>query len=339
MLIHNVHIMWLNAVSLNRWWQKRHYGHLGVYWLLVPMLLLCSASPVATARATPADTTTITWYMYDLPPYHILRGADKGTGPLDFIYQQWQTLLPTYDHQPVAVNTTRMVREFQSDKDHRCITSSFIFPQSKDHWVWSKAIYVEPPAVIVTRRSLVSTFMKQYGVDIDGTPCQDCDSRIVDFRKMIATQSLRFGHFEGRIYSGFVDALINDKIDHEHVISVSTYAPGEGLMRMLQRGRVDYIVEYLPEIHWLSRSNQLEADRELIALKIAEHHALSPVHVGCTNTAWGNGIIEKLNQQITPQFRALVGQAFEPWLLDDFNVTHFREAQSRYFDKSTVVPE
>ncbi len=258
----------------------------------------------------------ITWYMYDLPPYHILRGDFKGQGPLDYIYSTWQMLLPNYQHKPVPVNIKRMLREFNSTKDYRCITSSFKFPESLEHWVWSKALYVEPPAVIVANNKVVNSHTTG-------------DS--ADFAELLADKSIVFGHFDGRIYSGKLDNLIKKNIGQPNVLSVSSYAPGESLMRMLQRGRIDYILEYLPEIHWLKLSNQLDKKLNFSALSITNHQTLSPVFVGCVASQWGQQTILQLNEKITDNFRKLIWRKYEKWLYSDFAITHFRQAQKQFF--------
>lgn len=283
-------------------------------WLSCLLIIIVSLLP-HLARSE----TIITWYRYDLPPYHILRGEFVGQGPLDYVFELEKQWLSDFRHTTIAVNTTRMNREFLSRKDHRCITASFIFPVSVPGWTWSNAIYVEPPAVVV-------------GNDQAITPLAKNDS--VDFEVLLAQENLKFGHFDGRIYGGIVDPLIEEYLDKPNFISVSSYASGESLMRMLNRGRVDFILEFLPEIHWLNLSGQLTTQTKLSNFKIIGHEPLSPVHIGCVNTDWGNKIIARVNKAITPSVRATIWEKYEKWLYTDFAINHFRNAQQQYFGSS-----
>jgi len=261
----------------------------------------------------------ITWFRYDLPPYHILRGEYKGQGPLDYIHELEKQWLSDHQHKTINVNVTRMLREFSTPGARRCITSSFIFPASLEHWVWSHAMYVEPPAVIIANAKVVERHGNNYAVD---------------FESLIKDETLKFGHFDKRIYSGKIDQLINEQIGKSHILPVASYAPGESLMRMLQRGRVDYIIEYLPEIHWLMLSDQQEDNISLSTLKIEGHDSLSPVHIGCAKSEWGEETIKRLNKEINANIRQKVWQKYERWLHSDFAISIFRDAQERYFNSN-----
>ncbi len=259
----------------------------------------------------------ILWFQYDLPPYHILRGKYVGQGPLDYMFQRWRNSLPEYRHVSIPVNTTRMLREFNSNRDYRCITGSFAFPQSKENWLWSKPIYVEPPAVVVTRNDVWAKLNKPKSIDFDN---------------LLNHSDLIFGHFDGRIYSGEIDQQIESVINNENIISIATQASGESLMKMLHRRRVDYILEYLPEIHWLTLSKQLGYAKDFATIALKNHKSLLPVHVGCVKSQWGEKIIQRLNQAINNDTRQQIFQHYENWLAKPSLKKYFHNVQQRYFN-------
>lgn len=262
-----------------------------------------------------ANGEVVNWYRYDLPPYHILRGEHARTGPLDHMFKVWKETLPGRQHLTHSVNITRMSREFRSRKDHRCITGSFIFPESRSTWLWSRPIYVEPPAVIVTRHDTWERW---------GRP------QSIDFRALLANGEFRFGHFD-RIYGGLIDRQITDAKDRDHVLTVASHASGESLMKMLHRGRVDYILAYLPEIRWLSLSRQMGYAEDFVTVLVENHATLSPVHVGCVDTPWGRATMEKLNSAITPEMRQQVWEHYQRWLSNPKHSRYFEQTQTRYF--------
>ncbi len=260
----------------------------------------------------------IQWFQYDLPPYHILRGQYIGKGPLDYMLRLWQQTLPEYQHSALPVNTTRMLREFTSNRNYRCITGSFVFPISMENWVWSKPIYVEPPAVIVTRQDVWKKLKRPDSIDFDS---------------LLKNPNLIFGHFDGRIYSGEIDQKVQSIINNNNIITIATHASGESLMKMLHRERVDYILEYLPEIHWLGLSKQLGYTKDFATIKLKNHKTLMPVHVGCVKTEWGEGIINRLNQVITVDNRKLIWHQYKQWLKKTSLKKYFDSVQVDYFNE------
>lgn len=256
------------------------------------------------------------WYMYDLPPYHVMRGEFIGQGPLDLMRDTWVKSLPDIDHQFFPVNISRMSREFKQSKPGLCITGSFIFPESRGNWVWSEAIYIEPPASIVIRSDTWEEI---------GRP------RSVSLESLLEDPTIRFGHFGQRIYGNQIDRLLERFEARPDFITVTTRASGETLMKMLYRHRVDFILEYLPEIKWLVKSKQVESEGQFETVDIEGHQQLSPVHVGCTNTEFGRRVIARLNDVIDESFRLKVWRNHKLWLPSAREGERFLEYQRQYF--------
>lgn len=284
------------------------------------LLFLLFYSPLSCSD--PAKN--IQWFQYDLPPYHILRGQYVGQGPLDHMFKLWQQALPEYQHNTIPVNTTRMLREFTSNRNYRCITGSFIFPVSSKNWLWSKPVYVEPPALIVTRNDIWTKLNKPESIDFD---------------TLLKDPNLIFGHFDGRIYSGQIDQKVQSIINNKNIVTIATHASGESLMKMLHRRRVDYILEYLPEIHWLGLSKQLGYTEDFATIKLKNHKTLMPVHVGCVKSEWGKGIINRLNQVITVGNRKLIWHYYEQWLKKPALKKYFHDIQVKHFNELSNATE
>ena len=282
---------------------------------LLPLLML---SPL---HGEEAETKTLRWYMYDLPPYHIMRGEFVGQGPLDLMRDTWLQVLTDYQHQTYPVNVPRMIREFQQSRPGLCITGSFAFPESKNNWVWSEPIYVEPPASVVLRKETWESL---------GSP------EAVDLKALLLDPTLNYGHFTYRIYGDEIDRLLRQYRERPDFIEVTTRASGETLMKMLYRGRIDFILEYLPEVKWLVKSEQVPADALFETVKIKGHEQLSPVHVGCTDTPVGRQVIAQLNRVIDSEFRLRVWNNHKLWLPNSRTAEEFMSYQYQYFG---VAPE
>lgn len=286
------------------------------------IFILCIFSHQYTVHAEVKPL--LRWYQYDLPPYHILRGDLAGQGPLDLMLSLWKDTLPDYDHKDIPVNTTRMLREFSSTRDHRCITGSFIFPESTPNWLWSAPIYVEPPVLLVTRKKIWEQL---------GKP----DS--IEFENLLTRQSLKFGHFDGRIYTGKIDQAIQHASQYDHVITVASHASGESLMKMLNRKRVDYILGFITEIQWLNLSKQQDYSTHFKTIRLKHHQELQSVHVGCVNTNWGKQTIDALNRTITPENQSKIWQRYSRWINDSMLIEYFLNIQRDFFTRQTIDNE
>jgi uncharacterized protein (TIGR02285 family) len=67
----------------------------------------------------------------------------------------------------------------------------------------------------------------------------------------------------------------------------------EGVMKMMQYGRVDYTIGYAYEGQYMAQ--QLGFEEKVISVPLQEHPGIVPVYIGCPKTNWGRRIIAKLN--------------------------------------------
>ncbi len=118
---------------------------------------------------------------------------------------------------------------------------------------------------------------------------------------MLARTNLRLGLVADRSYYVYLDELLSARGMYQQATVLSSLHGPLSLYRMLQSGRIDYIIEY----PWINRymvdTIQAPEAHELVALSIRELPQFSRGAVACPKTPWGEKVIAGVNRWVEEQ--------------------------------------
>jgi uncharacterized protein (TIGR02285 family) len=255
-----------------------------------PALLLLAAllSPCSDARAV-----EVRWAMVDGPPYHIdgphgpARSVeDLGEGQLDQVIRGLAAQAPELGHRFLPMSRARMWRAMQAGEP-LCYVNAFRTPE-RLRWAHFTPVLAPISMVLVTRRGQLGAAQE------------------VTLASVLARRDLH-GIFEpDRSYGTLIDGLIRQAGPQ---VSVAPLPDTPQLLRMLETGRMDYLVEYPPALQYLGEQLRPRAELEMHAL--AEERDPQATYIACTRSAWGLEVVQALDRAIrrwaaTPQARESV---------------------------------
>jgi uncharacterized protein (TIGR02285 family) len=255
----------------------------------IALLLVTALSGLCTE----ARALEVRWAMVDGPPYHVdgphgpARSVEElGEGQLDQVIRGLAAQAPELGHRFLPMSRARMWRAMQAGEP-LCYVNAFRTPE-RLRWAHFTPVLAPISMVLVTRRGQLGAAQE------------------VTLASVLARRDLH-GVFEpDRSYGNLIDALIRQAGPQ---VSVAPLPDTPQLLRMLETGRMDYLVEYPPALQFLAE--QLRPRPELEMHALAEERDPQATYIACTRGAWGLEVIQALDRAIrrwstTPQAREAV---------------------------------
>jgi uncharacterized protein (TIGR02285 family) len=254
--------------------------------LLVVFLLL------SRSMAEQTNGDTITWLVLDLPPFFLTKGSDKGKGIADQIQQMVCERLKGYRSRTQAANASRIARELREDK---CVCFAGEFYGNPDFVTSAPTIALLPHNVIVRKKDA-----HLFG-----------DGKKISLKELLQNKGLILGTAKDRLYGPELDAVLKRHAGSAHIYRRSGNDTLDGLLGMLLKGRVDYLIEYPVSIRYAAKREGVE-DR--IAMISIEENSGAPLIRGairCPDTEWGRRAIRDINKVLlelrpSPQYRNII---------------------------------
>lgn len=283
--------------------------------LSVSLLCVLFFSGSANGQGSVKD---LVWYHAQFPPVTIPSGPDAGTGFYDKITQSIIQKLPEYYHRLVVANYQRILHEIE-EGNNVCCASLYKTAERDKFTAFSIPVVVVLPNGITIKKKDRAVF----------SPFINSDGEI-ELEQLLSDQNLRLGIAEGRKYSGGIDEILQGHISSSNVIARKGSDVFKGLLDMLFRGRIDYLLGYPVEAQYLA--GQIGRRDEILFYPVAEVSTqITLGHVGCPDTPWGRLVIEKIDEilrkhRATPEFY----EYYENWL-DDQTAKDYRKIASDFF--------
>lgn len=299
------------------WWpcalDRARFGYacLVLRAFLLSLILLLGAAPAAQA-------VEVRWAIADGPPYHMessrnaRRARDLGDGMLDLLIAGVAQHAPEMRHQFVVMSRPRMWRAMQAGEP-LCYADAF---RTAERLRFAHFTPATPPLpmVLVVRKG-------QLG-----------DVGEVSLATVLARKDLR-GVFESeRSYGVTLDALIANAGPHVGILPLPDTPQ---LLRMLEAGRMDYLVEYPTAVQYLHE--QLKPRPALDFLALREEREPQPSFIACTRSAWGQEVVQALDGALrrwaaTPD----AAQSVLRWLPPDIAQREAGRVESFYRERARV---
>lgn len=265
-----------------------------VFALLAPIL-------ATLLTATPSRAETLVWGTTSFPPGYITEGPDKGTGYADLLEQFMREKLPQYEHK--IVESPNWERQLRMMRQGPLVCTSILFYRPPEDRATLKGSYIlsAPNSVFFLHDVVVHKDNRHVFGDE------------VSFAKLLQNQDLTFGY--NRPYGVIYDKILADYIGIPNGIALdaldsvtrNTYLKSrnnifvrnganmiDGMLEMLQRKRVDYILEY--DVMSQYYQKQTGGANDLVAIPVTEvKNKVNLTAFACSDTPEGEKAIAAIN--------------------------------------------
>lgn len=274
---------------------------------------LCCAASVALAD----DKPVMTWMVLDLPPSSILVNDLPTDGATDIVLKLIADAWPEVEHRYLVVNTARAMANL-GEGVPACFSGALITPERERIAYFSPTSLALPLHLVVRGDALAKIPRNAKGEVLAATLFDRSD-----LRGLMVPQ---------RSYSPTVDALLHLRSASSGIRYVTAADNGANILKMLQRNRGDYTLEYDAFLAYQqSRNPELREGGGLYALPLAGSPAPAYGGIGCPRTAWGHDAIEKIDSLLTKLAPSPAYQnAMNRWLTPE-TIKRYQGAQAEFF--------
>ena len=175
-----------------------------------------------------------------------------------------------------VANASRIGWELKGDK---CVCFAGEFYGNPDYLTSIPTIAMLPHKLIVRKSDI-----DMYG-----------DAKSVSLDRLLGNKKLVFGTASDRLYGPELDAVLKKHEGAKNIYRRTSVDTLGGLLGMMLKGRVDYLVEYPVAVNYAAKKAGVWD--QLAILAIEENSDAPPIRgaIRCTDTDWGRKVIEVVN--------------------------------------------
>ncbi len=231
---------------------------------------------------------SLTWPVFDAPPFTITEGEHRGAGIFDRIRQVLSSHLSDYAVTRVTVPFPRIVTSLKNGEDW-CFVGGVRTPERESFAVFSRPVAMFYPLRIVVRAANRARFEALGPLSL-----RDLLSR---------HRELRTSVLRDRAIAPTVDALFREYPPGQ------TYARFIEAYRMLLSDRLDYLVDFSSITAYHTR--QIARPEDVVGLPFAESPDPVFARVMCAGTPWGREVVARIDAVLAaerpgPAYRSIV---------------------------------
>jgi len=253
----------------------------------------------------PAQTPTIHWAKYGIPPFFIDLGIDKNNGIIDRLFQVLQERLPQYQHVNYQSNIIRIARDLQQTK---LICSGLLKTAQR-----AKIMHYSSAAIIVPRHSL--QFLVINEAHLTTKLAGALPDQLSIKALLSAYPDSKIGIIEKRSYGKRLNQLIQ-QYPNSFVLLDSGFGTKE-LFTLMRRKRVDFIIEYPIASYYTQRAHRDFHFKNITILETLNDQNVYG-HIVCSKNKLGEAVITSINHIINTQKNNLAYQNIvKKWLPKD----------------------
>ncbi|MDF2176832.1 TIGR02285 family protein [Aliiglaciecola sp. CAU 1673] len=254
----------------------------------------------------------ILWLRPDFPPATFVRGPLKDQGYNDLSRQFIVKRLPHYKHLLVEAGYERIVLFMR--EHNACMVGLYKSPEREVDLVYSvPRMLVLSNGLIVRTRDLehFSPYMKDDSIDLFA---------------LSRDPALIGGAADGRLYKGSIDQVIKQHRSDPNMLMRSGQDVFKGLLKMLDKGRIDYTFGFPVELTFQQHSGELQ--QSMTYLAVEGMPPAIPSYVACSRNNWGQEVIQQIDQIL------LANRSSDEFL--GFYQSWLDESSKRYHRKVTL---
>lgn len=258
---------------------------------------------------------SLTWAKLNFPPFHIIEGEYAGQGIGDEIITLLQENLPEYDHAIEIIPISRLHKLLQEGAQ----VSNVVLLKTTER---EKFMYYSAPSFIMPSHGIT---LKRKTLERLGNVDK------ISLEQLLKNQEYRLG-IADRSYGTKLDAILQAHQGQEHIYKRGGEDIYNSLFKMMLSDRIDYLIGYPLEAGFAMK--KFGGSGEVINIPLEESDPFIMFYAVCPKTAWGEKLLQQINQILkehrpTDRYRGF----FERWL-DENSLERFREAYQTHFISS-----
>ena len=268
-----------------------------IFFFVFPLLF---AGPFYLAAAA-EEPEIITWLVLDLPPLFITEGPDAGNGIADRVQKMISHGLKGRCSETRVANASRIAMELSEDRKV-CFAGEFY---GNPAFLNSIPTIALPPHNLIVLKENAHLFG---------------NGEKVSLKSLLENRSLIFGTAENRLYGPELDGILRQYAGLKNIYARSGKDTLKGLLGMLDKKRVHYLIEYPVSIRYAAKNAGMW--ERLSVIPIQENAEALPIigAVRCPDTPWGRQMIGEINDVLrairpTPAYRRIM----EDWIITPGN--------------------
>lgn len=270
-----------------------------------------------------AAEPSVEWMIPDYPPVGIVDAEDQAMGIENRLTDMLISRMPGYQHKTEVGNVSRILEQFKRPEKCVCIAGIIKTPERETFMTFGQI-----PSVLLTQMSVVirTGEDERFGA-VSGA---------VSIRAVLENSALKFGIPRKLIGAPKLTAILETYRDRPHVYQQDATQLLDGLIKMLNAGRIDHTIAYPWMVPYITKKLKLEG--RFKTLSITEDSTPVMYYPACTKSASGQAVITKIDANIrelrpTEDYRQIV----EQWLHPD-NVPHYRQLYNDIFLAAPQLP-
>lgn len=242
------------------------------------LICIVFLSVQAMAQEEPQEKPLLTWYLTNWPPAFIVDGPRKGTGYADVSLDIFEREMPEYRHERILLPYPRILNYLERGKQGCYPTNIY----NKKHDFGITAV----PHVLVSGHNIYIHKENQSRFPY---------SQGVSLASLLASPELTLGVRGDLEFGPTLSPILKAHHGQKHMLTRSGQDLADGLVKMLDRKRIDYFIEYNFVMQFVTDKIGSTMDNfvEIPILENREEYIRGAVE--CPNTAWGKEVIDKVN--------------------------------------------
>ncbi len=254
-------------------------------------------TPPFHSQATAQEPETVTWLVLDLPPLFIVKGPDAGKGIADRLQEMISNELTGRSFETRVANPSRIARELGEDA-RVCFAGEFY--GNPDFRTSIPTIALPPHKLIILKENA-----HLFG-----------NGKAVSLKTLLDNRELIFGTAKNRRYGPELDGVLKQHAGAPNIYARSGKDTLEGLLGMLEKKRVHYLIEYPVSIRYAAMKAGIWERLKIVAIQENETAPFIRGAVRCSDTPWGRRLTEEINGILreirsTPRYRKII----EDWII------------------------
>jgi len=242
---------------------------------------------VSSSLASELQKPTVHWAIFDWPPYMYTKGQ---VGPFNRIVELYEDNIKNYQHKRVVMNWSRFY-DFAKEKFHACNLLAIKRDDRLKYMYFSKPISIGFPVKVIIKKSKLKDL-------------KDLDKKKISIHTLIKNKNLKSIIESNRSYTPQIDKLLAQ--DNKAYNFKKKPIRSKQLLEMLERGRIDYVIEYSRIAQYHLGSNFLD---KFQTIELNETPPFVFGRAGCPRDDWGEKIISEINTVTKKQ--ALSGELYK----------------------------
>lgn len=220
---------------------------------------------------------SITWAIAHYPPRFVIEAPGKFGGQAGLQHEILEAALPQYQHVYKQYSYASFAQALLK-QEPVCTSMILKTPEREMLAAFSIPWHIDLPIALAITRDAWQRI---------GSP----DSVI--FKDIIQEERLKGGIEHKRSY-GLLDELIKNKAINKNLDKYELIA--SQILPLLQTGGIDYTLEYPYLAEYYLRN--IKTRKDVISVPIEDGFDYVFGYIACTNNAWGQALIKKLNKVI-----------------------------------------